>query len=215
VASRLVFVALGDSLTVGYHPPPLNGESPRATPYTRFLAEEVEGFLSREGASGLQVGFMNRGVTGELTSDMLGRFETDVVSQRPDAVIVLGGSNDLGWGYEPSTVAENLQEIYEKARAKGMEPISCTVPSVFGFDEGIEPRLELNRLIKGCSAERGMACVDLFRATCDPPTNRLKQEYSDDGLHMTSAGYRTLGETIFLEAVRGIILRRLGGSAHS
>ena len=215
VAGKLVFIAFGDSLTVGYHPPALSGESPRTTPYTRFLAEKAEGFLNQEGASALHAVFTNKGITGELTSEMLGRFDTDVVSQNPDAVIVLGGSNDLGWGYEPSTVAENLQEMYGNALANDIEPVSCTVPSVRGFDEGIEPRLELNRLIKSCAAEMEIACADLFSATCDQPTNRLKQEYSEDGLHMTSEGYRALGDTIFSEAVRGIILRRLRNNAHS
>lgn len=213
MASRLVFVALGDSLTVGYHPPALEGDSPRATPYTRYLAEKAETFLSQEGVNGLQVVFMNRGITGELTADMLGRFQADVVSQNPDVVVVLGGSNDLGWGYEPSMVAENLSEMYGEALANGIEPVSCTVPSVLGFDEGIPPRLELNQLIKNFAIERGIPCVDLFSATCEPLTSRLKQAYSDDGLHLTAEGYRALGETIFSGAVQEIIVRHLGQNA--
>ncbi len=205
----LVFVAFGDSLTVGYRSPSLGDEFPKPTPYTEFLKERIEKMPDLDTAGAPRVEFLNRGVVGELTQDMLGRFGRDVVEVEPDFVIVLGGANDLGWGVEPQRVAGNLVEMYREAVRHRIRPIACTVPSILGFDEGIPPRLVLNRLIKEYSAEHSQVCVDLFTATCDS-TGRMKKECSNDGLHMNARGYETMAEVIFFEAVQGIISEHRG-----
>lgn len=210
---ELVFVAFGDSLTVGYQSPTIGDESPRPAPYTGFLKERMKKMPDPDAAGTPRVKFLNRGVVGELTEDMLDRFNRDVVEVEPDFVIILGGSNDLGWGVEPQSVAGNLAEMYRDAVRHGIRPIACTIPSVLGFDEGIPPRLMLNRLIKEYSAEHGQVCVDLFAATCDSSTGRLKEEYSNDGLHLNTKGYETIAEFIFSEAVRDIILGHRRGAA--
>jgi acyl-CoA thioesterase-1 len=202
-------VAFGDSLTFGYRSPTWEDENPLPTPYTAFLEARAERMLKQIGTSGLVVEFVNRGVVGELTEDMLKRFDRDVVRLRPDVVIVLGGSNDLGWGLDPHIVAKNLVQMVDGALAHGIQPVACTVPSVLGFDEGIHPRLQLNGLIKEYSAERRVVCVDLFSATSDS-AGRLKTDYSNDGLHLSAAGYEAMGEAIFSGAVSGTIRAWLG-----
>lgn len=206
---RLVFVAFGDSLTVGYQTPTLENEWPQATPYTRFLEDKTKRMLGRGAEVGFRVEFVNRGIVGELTEDMVDRFGRDVIDPRPDAVIILGGSNDLGWGLEPQSVANNLAEMYGESLSHGIQPIACTVPSVLGFDEGIQPRLQLNQLIEKCSVELGIICVDLFSATGDS-TGRLREEYSNDGLHLSPLGYKAMAEAIFSGAVSVIVSKHLG-----
>ena len=201
----LVFVAFGDSLTVGYQSPILGCELPPPTPYTEFLNERIGKMPDFDMEDAPRVEFLNRGVVGELTEDMLDRFDRDVVKAEPDFVVILGGSNDLGWGVDPQSVAGNLAEMYREAVGHGIRPIACSVPSVLGFDDGIPPRLVLNRLIKEYSAEHGQICVDLFAATCDSATGRLREEYSSDGLHLNASGYEAMAEAIFSEAVRDII----------
>lgn len=198
-------MALGDSLTVGYQSPTLGDELSRPTPYTDFLKERIGKMPDLDRVGSLRVEFLNRGVVGELTEDMLDRFDRDVVKLEPDFVIILGGSNDLGWEVEPQSVAGNLTEMYREAVRHGIRPIACTVPSILGFDEGIPPRLVLNQLIKKFSAEHGHVCVDLFTATCDSATGRLREECSNDGLHLSARGYKTMAEVIFSEAVRNIV----------
>ena len=166
--------------------------------------------LDQRGAVGLRVEFLNRGVVGELTEDMVKRLDRDVLRSQSDAVIILGGSNDLGWGHEPQSVAGNLRRMYDEALLYRIQPVSCTVPSVLGFDEGIQPRLQLNQLIKKYSEERGIVCVDLFSATGDSSTGRLKEEYSNDGLHLSPLGYEAVAEAIFSGAVSGMVSKRLG-----
>jgi acyl-CoA thioesterase I len=208
ITAKLVIVAFGDSLTVGYRSPTLEDEQPLPTPYTAFLKRKTERMLLQRGATGVKVDFLNRGVVGELTEGMLDRFDRDVLAPGPDSVIILGGSNDLGWGLEPKLVAENLSRIADKALTQGIQAVTCTVPSVLGFDEGIQPRLQLNGLIKKYSVDHGVVCVDLFSATSDP-TRRLRREYSNDGLHLSAAGYEAMAEAIFSGAVIGI-LRAIG-----
>jgi lysophospholipase L1-like esterase len=197
-----VFIAFGDSLTVGYQSP-LGEESPQPSPYTTFLARRVKRMLDHK-AAGFGVEFLNRGIVGELTDGMVDRFGRDVVELRPDAVIILGGSNDLGWGAEPSSVATNLAGMYGEALKCGIRPVACTVPSVLGYDEGVQPRMQLNGLIKKHCAALGIICVDLFSATADS-AGRLRNEYSNDGLHLSTLGYEAMAETIFSEAVQGMI----------
>ncbi len=202
---KLSFVAFGDSLTVGYQSPTEEDEWPQPAPYTGFLKEKTEKFLDQRGAVSLVVEFLNRGIVGELTGDMINRFDRNVVEPHPDAVIILAGSNDLGWGFEPRSVAGNLARMYGDALSHGIQPVACTVPSVLGFDEGIGPRLELNQLIEQYRSIRNVVCVDLFSATGDSSTRRLKEEYSNDGLHLNAQGYKAMAEAIFSEAVRGIV----------
>jgi lysophospholipase L1-like esterase len=205
-----VFVAFGDSLTVGYQSQIRGDEWPQSTPSTEFLKEKTEKMLDQRGAVGLRVEFLNRGVVGELTEDMVKRFDRDVLRSESDAVIILGGSNDLGWEREPQSVARNLTKKYDEAVLHRIQPVSCTVPSVLGFDHGIQPRLQLNQLIKRYSVERSIVCVDLFSATGDSSTGRLKGEYSDDGLHLNPLGYETMAEAIFSGAVSRMVSKRLG-----
>ena len=201
-------MAFGDSLTVGYHSATLGEEWPEPTPYTGFLETSTRQMLSQRGAPGIRVEFLNRGIVGEVTGEMLDRFERDVLEQRPAAVIILGGSNDLGWGIEVQVVADNLSSMAEDALSAGIQPVACTVPSVLGFDEGIPPRRILNGLIKKHSAERDMICVDIFSSTSDSE-GRLRQDYSDDGLHMSALGYEAMAQAIFTDAVRKMVLGHL------
>lgn len=200
---KKLVVAFGDSLTVGYQSPTENEEFPQPVPYTTLLSKKVDELLGKRRA-GFRIEFINRGVVGELTDDMVDRFGRDVLGPRPDAVIILGGSNDLGWGMEPPSIAENLAGMYDEALMNGIRPVACTVPSVRGYDEGIQPRLRLNGLIKRYSGTLGVVCVDIFSATADS-TGRLREEFSNDGLHLSPSGYEAVAEVIFSDAVRVMI----------
>jgi len=202
-AKTLVFVAFGDSLTVGYQSPTAAEPSPEPAPYTRFLEAQVRRLLHGTAAE-TRAEFLNRGVNGELTGEMALRFDRDALERAPDVVIILGGSNDIGWGVEPPSIARNLSGMYKQALKHGIRPVSCTIPSILGFDEGIPPRLELNQLIRITSEALGVTCVDLFRATSDSE-GRLLSEYSNDGLHLNSAGYEAMAGAIFSGAVSDIV----------
>jgi acyl-CoA thioesterase-1 len=199
----VTFVALGDSLTVGFIPSRLATQ-----PYSRILQEFTEAFLQHSPRPPpVTTRFINRGVNGDLTSDMLLRFPRDVLALQPNYVIILGGTNDIGWGLPIDNVFSCLTQLYEQALLHDVEPIACTVPSVLGWDEGIPPRLTLNGRLQRWCQEKTLLCVDLFEATCDPTTRRLRSDYASDGLHFNTLGYQKIAEAIFEDAVRRILLR--------
>jgi len=195
-------VALGDSLTVGFQSYDLFGGMGKSTPYTDFLDD----YVARDFASdSLSVEIVNKGIVGELSEQMLARFDSDVVRLSPRVVIILGGSNDLGWGLSPREIFLNLSKMYELSLEHRIAPVACTVPSILGYDEGIPPRLVLNRLLEDHCREIGIRCVDIFRATLEHSTNRLASQYSRDGLHLNSEGYRKMCAAIYEEGLFPIL----------
>ena len=136
---------------------------------------------------------------------MLERLSTDVVDEKADYVIVLGGTNDIGWGLDLATIVHNLTSIYDAAQNKKISAVACSVPSVLGFDELISPRLDLNRAISAEAGKRKMPFLDLFTATADQRNNRLLEDYSADGLHLNSKGYGRLAEYIFEKWLKGVL----------
>jgi len=203
---KIPVVAFGDSLTAGYQPPKPGTPLPKLTPYTDSLKRMIDEALEKAGKRRLvDVTFYNKGVSGELTADMLRRFSGDVVAVKPNYTIVLGGSNDIGWAVEPNEILENLVQMYRKSSAAGIEVITCTIPSIISDETYIKPRLELNELIADYCFENEAICVDLFSATADSKTNMLDKKYSSDGLHLNTAGYFRMAETIFNQAFAKLI----------
>ena len=155
--------------------------------------------------SNVTVKVLNRGVNGDLTSGMLERFARDVLDEKPNYVIILGGSNDLGWGLDPATIARNLASMYDAALDRDIGPVTCSVPSILGFDALIPPRVNLNKLIRLEAERRKMPFMDLFMETSDPHNNRLLEDYSADGLHLNPRGYRRVAKHIFDKWLRKIL----------
>ena len=200
-------VAFGDSLTVG-ETEFKSSDSDESTSYPKYLEILAEQHLSSL-QSDMEVNVLNRGICGDLASGMLERFSRDVVDEKADYVIILGGTNDLGWGFDPAMIAHNLTTMYDTARNKGIGAVACSVPSILGFDGLIPPRLHLNRMIRTEAQKRSIAFVDLFTATADPQTNRLLEDYSADGLHLNLSGYRQVGRYMFDKWLRAVLDQRM------
>jgi acyl-CoA thioesterase I len=179
-------VAFGDSLTVGYQSPTSENPEGLSTPYADFLKERL----------GDKIEILTKGVSGELTGEMVIRLQQDVITHHPDCVIILGGSNDLGWGAQPQAVMRNLTILYERCKAAHIKPIPVTVPSILGFERLIPARRLLNQMIQEYARRHQLFCVDFFAATSDPHTGELLQRYSNDGLHLTTEGYQLLAELL-------------------
>ena len=194
-------VALGDSLTVGETGFPTSDESVSYPEYLETLAKQHLVSLQ----SGVEVNVLNRGINGDLTSGMLERFSRDVVDEKADYVVILGGANDIGWGFEPAMITHNLTTMYDASLNKGIVPVACSVPSILGFDALIPPRLQLNRMIRTEAEKRSIRFVDFFTATADRQTNRLSGDYSADGLHLNTKGYQQVGKCLFDEWLRALL----------
>ena len=191
----LRIIAFGDSLTVGFQSPTAENPRGESTPYGRSLQELL----------GDSAEVLVRGLNGELTGEMVMRLGRDVIPLRPNYVVILGGANDLGWEARPQEIMANLVAMYERARGAGIKPVAVTVPSIRGADSLIPTRQVLNRLILDYCEAKSQPVVDLFTAAAEPETLRLAEEYSNDGLHLTTEGYRLLArllhEQVFKSAV--------------
>jgi lysophospholipase L1-like esterase len=194
----VLVICFGDSLTAGFQSPTRENPTGEETPYGHFLQNNL-GRLAQVRVSG---------ICGELTSDMVTRFERDVLDHSPSYVPILGGTNDLGWNVMPSEIMRNLVVMYEETRAAGGIPIPITIPSIRvedgqGSREGQEwiadhpeRRCRLNGWIQEYARSNHLPCVDLFAATADPDSGQLAEIYSNDGLHLTTPGYRLLAEHV-------------------
>jgi lysophospholipase L1-like esterase len=191
-------VCFGDSLTAGYQSPTPEHPVQQDTPYGRFLQEWL----------GASVQVHISGVCGELTAEMGMRFRRDVLAHRPRYVVLLGGTNDLGWNAEPLHVMRNLIKMYEQALAEGVTPVPVTVPSIRvatdggrdasqWVDDHLHRRDRLNGSIRQYADAKHLSYVDLFAATVEPATRLLAPQYSNDGLHLTALGYRRFAELLF------------------
>lgn len=159
---------------------------------------------------------MTAGVCGEVTGDMVLRFGRDVLEHRPDYVVILGGTNDLGWHAAPAEIVSNLLCMYEQARGAGIQPVAVTVPSIRmegdptarqWLNDLVTLRQHVNRLITDFCTKNVMDCLDLFAATAEANTLLLAECYSNDGLHLTTEGYRKMAdllyEQVFQSRIRG------------
>ena len=142
-------------------------------------------------------GYINRGISGQTTAQMLVRFRPDVIELAPKVLVVLAGTNDLAGNTGPTTLPEidaNLATMSELARAHGIRMIFSSVMPVYGrVIEGRPPEkiLALNAWIKQYAAANGGVYLDYFSAMVDA-NGHMKQELSDDGLHPNAAGYRVM-----------------------
>lgn len=194
-------VCFGDSLTAGFQSPTADNPQGIETPYGRFL-QELTGPAVRVSVSG---------ICGELTGEMAMRFRSAVLGHQPTHVVILGGTNDLGWNALPADIMRNLLKMYELAAAAGILPVPVTVPSIrvgddLRSEEGrrwfathLDSRRRLNDLILRYAESKGLTAFDLFTATTEPETWQLAAEYSNDGLHLTTAGYRLIAERLYQE----------------
>jgi lysophospholipase L1-like esterase len=199
-------VALGDSLTVGAQSQSDSVNYNEHTSYPAYL-EVLGQQYSDKHQLGIKVNVVNKGISGDLTSGMLQRFARDVIAENADCVIILGGTNDIGWNLDPTMIARNLGRMYEIAQNEDIVPVACSIPSILGFDHLISPRLLLNRMILTQAQRRNITLVDLFAATADPETNRLLAQYSADGLHLNDEGYKHLGLRVFNQWLKTFLLK--------
>ncbi len=197
----LQVVCFGDSLTLGYQSPSLDNVTGAATPYGEWLQQ----WMGPRGAVSI------RGICGETTKEMLGRYTHDVLHTGAHCVIILGGTNDLGWGVGPDQILTNLSLLYAQALDKGIQPVAVTVPSIGRLSpstpldaqeehylkEAVKVRVRLNQGIQDLSYQWQLPLIDFFIRTSEGPLRFLATEFSNDGLHLTTAGYAKLAEMVW------------------
>jgi lysophospholipase L1-like esterase len=146
--------------------------------------------------------YFNRGIGGQVTGQMLLRFYPDVIALQPKAVVIFGGTNDIGGniGVVPlETIENNLAAMADMARGNGIKVILasvmpvCDLPGKPPMTPGRPPEsiVALNRWIKDYAARRGLVFLDYYSATADEK-GLLRADITEDGLHPTAKGYEIM-----------------------
>lgn len=145
--------------------------------------------------------YVNRGISGQTTPQMLIRMFPDVIDLHPAAVIMLAGTNDIAGNTGPETakmVEENLEAMTELAQAHGIKVILCSLTPVSDYTKSKQTAhrppadiLDLNRWIRAYAAKAHAGFADYYSATVDS-SGMYKKSLSRDGLHPNDAGYRVL-----------------------
>lgn len=159
--------------------------------------------------------FLNRGISGQTTTQMLARFKADVLDLRPAAVVILAGTNDLARGIPIAETADNIQMMSDLARSHGgVKVIIGSVLPVSDHHRAADPNWErtparplqkiraLNDLLKAAAIRDGHAWVD-YHSSAAGPDGQLKAELADDGLHPNAQGYRLMAPLV-LEAIERV-----------
>ncbi|MCX6252077.1 MAG: SGNH/GDSL hydrolase family protein [Bacteroidetes bacterium] len=143
--------------------------------------------------------YVNRGISGQTTPQMLLRFRADVINLKPKVVVILAGTNDIAGNTGPSTlemIAGNIFSMAELAKTNGITVILCSLLPVFDYPwkPGLRPPKKiatLNEMIKKYADGHGIIYLDFYSSMVDQRKG-LKSAYTTDGVHPNEAGYKVM-----------------------
>jgi len=191
------------------------GAPPAERPRVVFLGDSITDGWRLNEYYGSERDFVNRGISGQITGEMLGRMKADVIDLKPRLVLVLAGINDIGRGVAVSTIENNLSMIADLAEAHHIEPMFASLLPVSDYHKDVDPQyartarlppakvLEVNHWLKAFCEERHFPYVDYYSALVDQ-AGFLQADLADDGLHPNAKGYRLMAP-IALAAIDKVI----------
>jgi acetyl esterase/lipase/lysophospholipase L1-like esterase len=143
--------------------------------------------------------FVNRGISGQTTPQMLLRFREDVLDLKPAVVVILAGINDIAGNTGPTTLENIFGNIASMAELAKMNHIKVVLSSVlpafdFPWRPGLEPAEKiaaLNDMLKSYAAKNNLVYVDYYSSMVDERKG-LKKELTYDGVHPNLAGYKVM-----------------------
>ncbi len=144
--------------------------------------------------------YVNRGISGQTTPQMLVRFEQDVIHLHPAVVVILAGTNDIAGNTGPSTPAmieDNFRAMTAIARQNGIKVVLASITPAFSYPwkPGIEPVptiREVNGWLRDFCAVQHLVYLDYYSAMADEK-GAMKPGLAKDGVHPTAAGYAIMG----------------------
>ena len=140
--------------------------------------------------------YINRGINGQTTSQMLIRFRPDVIELKPKIVVILAGGNDIAENTGPislETILGNLTSMCELAKANNIKVVLCSIlpANDFPWKRGMEPATKieaLNEMIVNYAKANDITYADYYSSMKDEQKG-LKATYSEDGVHPNKKGY--------------------------
>ena len=146
--------------------------------------------------------YVNRGISGQTTPQMLIRFRPDVINLKPSVVVILAGTNDIAGNTGPESLADienNLASMAQLAQANNIKVVFSAVMPVCDYIKPQTARrppeqiIALNAWIKEYAAKNNAIYLDYYSAMLDDH-KMLKQELTYDGLHPNDAGYEVMSD---------------------
>lgn len=144
--------------------------------------------------------YVCRGISGQVSAQMLSRFRADVIELHPLAVVILAGTNDLALnnGYiESEHIVENIASMAELAEAAGIRPILCSVLPAKEFHwrpevKNVPLKIRgLNSRLRLYAADKGYTWVEYYESLSEKDGS-MKAAYTTDGVHPNAAGYAVM-----------------------
>ena len=140
--------------------------------------------------------YVNRGISGQTTPQMLLRFRQDVINLKPSAVIILAGINDIAGNTGPSTIEmimDNIVSMVELSKANNIKVILCSLLPAYDFPwrKGLEPAekvIKMNASLKAYANQNNLIYIDYFTPMANA-SNGLKENLGNDGVHPNLTGY--------------------------
>jgi len=152
--------------------------------------------------------FIDRGISGQTSSQMLLRFRQDVIDLKPAIVVILAGTNDIAENTGPISLKDIFGNIVSMVQLAEMNKIKVILSSVlpaydFPWHPGLNPAekiVKLNSMLKSYCDENNIKYVDYYSKMADE-RGGLDKRYTNDGVHPTIAGYKIM-DGIIEEAIK-------------
>ncbi len=143
--------------------------------------------------------YINRGISGQTTPQMVLRFQQDVVDLKPKVVVILAGTNDIAGNTGPMTLEQsrdNIIAMTQLAKANGIKVVISSIIPAFDYPwkPGLEPAgkiVAVNKMLKEYASKNKIVYLDYFSAMADE-RNGLRKGLGDDGVHPNLEGYRIM-----------------------
>lgn len=176
-------------------------ESPKAKEKrVVFMGNSItEGWIKKDPDFFSGKPYVNRGISGQTTPQMLLRFQADVIALNPKVVVILAGINDIAGNTGPSTlemIEDNISSMSVLAKSAGIKVILSSVLPAYDFPwrPGLSPAekvVSLNEWIKNYASKNGFIYLDYYSPMVDDRKG-LKAEYTTDGVHPNEKGYKIM-----------------------
>lgn len=175
------------------------------SPLAVIMGDSItDGWAEQDPAFFTQNNIVGRGISGQVTSQMLVRFRRDVLDLRPRYVVIIAGINDIarnqGYISQENSIG-NILSMCELSVANGIEPVLSTLipASKVVWRPAITNTRELvaafNAELRAHAAERGFKLIDLEQLLADENGN-TRPDLSEDTIHPTLAGYKIFEEAV-------------------
>lgn len=173
-----------------------------SSPRVVFLGDSItDGWPLNEYFPGKD--YVNRGISGQVTSEMLARMRPDVIHLKPRAMVLLAGTNDIARGTPLKIIQDNIASICDLADLHKIKVVISSILPVHDYNLNVDPSYarskqrppeairNMNGWLKSFAANRGYVYLDYYSSMVDS-AGFLRKDLADDGLHPNPAGYRAM-----------------------